>query len=328
MFTDEYLIPGFYLVKQNQRILLHTLIFLIVAGILSLVGNLIGLLPVVASFTLSGLPVSDLSANQAMNILSSDVSIIAGASVSFIILFLNMFIWLSFYIGGVVQEIIEPKNELKQALRSAFGSIRLTLRPLIFIVIVSSLLAFVGLGLGWGIWLLSQIWVIGSLFIFLGVTASVMFLFLSSLTVLISNMERIGVMDSVRKSMEVVKKGSVDYFLMFFVLILVNTLVLLIPIFGIFISLITLPISIAALAGYYHTNKHHPIQSSTKPTTAQIPPVSPPGTELKEPRVKPVEKPVITPKIQPPLTSQEKKAAETESDEKTKKMLDKILKDI
>jgi hypothetical protein len=316
MFTDDYLIPGFQLVKLHQRIILHTLIFLVLASILSILGSLISIIPIVSGFTFSGISVADLSMEQAVNLLGSDITILAGASVSFVILVLNCFIWFSFYMGGIIQEVADPKTQPIEAIKSAFNSIRLTLRPMMLIIFVGIILASIGLGLGWGIWLLSQIWILGSLIIFLGVTATLMFLFVSSLTPIISNLDKLGVTDSLKRSATVVNKDPLNYFAMFMVIVIVNTLILIIPIFGILISLITVPISIAAMAGYYHINKY-----KSTPTT--------PTTPTKSEETKP--KPPLTPTETKETPSKEEKeeTQETETnEERTKRILSKILKEI
>lgn len=316
MFTDEYLLPGFRLVQQHQRIILHTLVFLILGAVLSLLGILVSIIPVVAGFTFSGVSIEGLTTDQLMNLLGGNITILAGASTSLVLLLLNSFIWASLYFGGIIQEIADPKTQLIQAVKTAFGSIRLTLKPLLFIFFVTTLLGLLGLIVGWGIWLLTQVWFLGSLLIFLGVTASIMFLFLSSLTIIISNMENGGVIDSVKTSIAVVNKDSMNYFVMLTIIVLVNSLVIIIPVFGVLITLITVPISLAAMVGYYYINKSKlgpkaPIQ----PKPAEVQPTAP-----KLPQV-------IAPQVQAPSAKEEPQKAETD-DERTKRILSKILKEI
>lgn len=303
MFTDEYLIPGFYLVKKHQRIILHTLIFLLIASVLGVIGCLAGLVPAVLGFTLSGISIAELTLNQAVGLMGSDLIILLSSSVSFVLLCLNSFFWTSFYLGGVVQEVIEPKSQLVEGLKSAFKSVNLTMKPLMLVSFISLLSGFLGFSLGWGTWLLTNIWFIGSLFIFLGVTVGVLFLFLSSLTHIICNVERWGAVRSVKKSVLLVQDGGIDYFLLLITIIIANAFVFMIPLFGILISSITIPISTAALAGYYHVKGFE----SSEPVSEQ------------EESIKP----------EPPSPPEEKKEKKkVESNEGTREKLDKILKEV
>ncbi len=313
MFTDEYLLPGFYLVKQHQRIIPHTLALLLLSAVLSVFGTLVSVVPIVAGFTFSGVSIEGLTTDQLMNLLGGNITILTGASTSLVLLLLNLFIWTSLYFGGIIQEIIDPKTQMVQAVRTAFGSIRLTLKPLMLIFFVTILLGLLGLIVGWGIWLLTQVWFLGSLLIFLGVTASIMFLFLSSLTAISSNMEKKGVIDSLNTSIALVNKDSMNYFIMLMIILLVNSLVMIIPLFGVLITLITVPVSLAAMVGYYYVNKS---KLQTLPTA---PAPKPAETITTAPRG-------VVPQVQEPTVKEEIPKAETD-EERTKRILSKILRE-
>lgn len=347
MFTDKYIIPGFQLVQQHQRILLHTLAFLVIASIGIVLGTLVSVIPLVAGFTIAGLSVQGLTTAQALNFLSSDLFVLAGASVTFVLAVLNLFAWTSLYLGGVIQEVMNPKSQLIPAVKTSFASIRQTLKPLLLLAFASALLSGAGIGGGWAVWSATNISLAGSFLVFIGICATCIFLMLTSLTPIVSNMDRRATLDSVMRSAHAVNNDPFNYLGLLSTVVLVNALVLVFPFFGVLITLITVPVSISALIGYYYLN-------APKDEKKQEPKPAGPATENPDAHAKPpahahtkTEAPAAqnaapSPQAEarPPVAAVSPPAhqaqnvpgttlAKSETDEeRTKRVLSKILKDL
>lgn len=310
MFIQDYLLPAVQLVKSHQKVILHTFVFMILGLVLAIIGTLVSAVPLVAALTYSAVSITGITLGTLQTTIMGSNTIIAGAAVSVLLFLLNLLIWKSFFIGGVIRSVADPQDTVGAAIKLAFGGIVPTIKPLIFIWIILLLISGI---FGGGYWytknMMTGMGIVPEVLAVLGILFNLIFLLMVGLSPFASNIDAVGVIESVKRSKRAVMADFLNFIGLAIVLGLVNAIVVPIPGFDVIVSWILIPINAAAFAGYYYLN-----QGGQKPGEK---PSSNAPAPTSEPR--PVE-----PKAEP---AEEKSRFETD-DQRTKRILNKILKEI